>query len=69
MCTQQIFVIRALLLIYTNELTKYISSTNKLFTNDNSILSIVKDTNVSEYDLSSDQQKNVYWFTRRCQSI
>ena len=69
MCTQQIFVIRTLLLIYTNDLTKYISSTNKLLTNDNSILSIVKDTNVSEYDLSSDQKKNLYWFTRRCQSI
>ena len=48
MFTQQIFVIRTLLLIYANDLTKYISSNNKLFTNDNSILSIVKDTNVSE---------------------
>ena len=43
-------------LIYINDLTKAISSTNKLFADDTSIFSIVNDIDVSEHELNSDLQ-------------
>ena len=46
-------------LIYINDLTKAISSTNKLFADDTSIFSIVNDIDVSEHELNSDLMKNI----------
>ena len=43
-------------LIYINDLTKGISSTNKIFADDTSIFSIVNDIDVSEHELNSDLQ-------------
>ena len=42
------------LVIYINDLTKAISSTNKLFPDDTSIFSIVNDIDVSEHELNSE---------------
>ena len=47
-------------LIYINDLTKDISSTNKLFADDASIFSFVNDI-VSEHELSSDLRKIYMW--------
>ena len=48
-------------LIYANDLTKAISSTNKLFSDDTSIFSIVNDIDVSEHELNSDLRKISLW--------
>ena len=48
-------------LIYINDLTKAISSTNKLFADDTSIFSIVNDIDVSEHELNSDLRKISMW--------
>ena len=48
-------------LIYINDLTKDISSTNKLFADDTSIFSFVNDIDVSEHELSSDLRKIYMW--------
>ena len=48
-------------LIYINDLTKIISSTNKLFADDTSIFSIVNDIDVSEHELNSDVRKISMW--------
>ena len=48
-------------LIYINELTKAISSTNKLFSDDASIFSIVNDIDVSEPEFDSDLGKISVW--------
>ena len=48
-------------LIYINDLTKAISSTNKLFANDTSIYSVVNDIDVTEHELNSDPRKISMW--------
>ena len=48
-------------LIYIHYLTKYISSTNKIFADDTSIFSIVNDIDVSERELNSDLKKISMW--------
>ena len=48
-------------LIYINDLTKAISSTNKLFADDTFIFSIVNDIDVSEHELNSDLKKIFMW--------
>ena len=48
-------------LIYINDLTKKISSTNKVFANDTSIFSVVNDIDVSEHELNSDLRKVSIW--------
>ena len=48
-------------LIYLNDITKDISSTNKLFAGDTSIFSIVNDIDVSEHELNSDLRKISVW--------
>ena len=48
-------------LIYINDLTKAISSTNKLFADGTSIFSIVNDIDVSEHELNSDLRKISMW--------
>ena len=48
-------------LIYIYDSTKDISSTNKLFADDTSILSIVNDIDVSEYELNRDLRKISMW--------
>ena len=49
------------LLIDINDLTKAISSTNKLFADDTSIFSVVNDIDVSEHVLNSDLRKISMW--------
>ena len=48
-------------LIYINDLTKDISSTNKLFADDSSIFSIVNDIDISVHELNSDPRKTSKW--------
>ena len=48
-------------LIYINDLTKDISSTNKLFADDTSMFSIVIDIDISKYELNSDLRKISIW--------
>ena len=48
-------------LIYINDLTRAISSTNKLFADDTSISSIVNDIDVSEHELNSDLREVSMW--------
>ena len=48
-------------LIYINDLTKAILSTNKLFADNTSIFSIVNDIDVSEHELNSDLMKISMW--------
>ena len=48
-------------LIYINDLTKDISSTNKLFADDTSIFSVVNDIDVSEHKLNSELRKISIW--------
>ena len=48
-------------LIYIHYLTKYISSTNKIFADDTSIFSVVNDIDVSERALNSDLKKISLW--------
>ena len=49
------------LLIYINDLTKAVSSTNKLFADDTSIFYIVNDMDVSGHELNSDLRKIYMW--------
>ena len=48
-------------LIYINDLTKNISSPNKLFADDTSNFSVVNDINVSGHELNSDLRKISIW--------
>ena len=48
-------------LIYINDLTKDISSSNKLFADDTSIFSVVNDIDVSEHKLNSELRKISIW--------
>ena len=56
-CTQGSVLGPSFFLIYINDLTKAISSTNKLFVDDTSIFSIVNDIDVSEHELNSNLRK------------
>ena len=60
-CTQGSVLGPSFFLIYINDLTKAISSTNKLFVDDTSIFSIVNDIDVSEHELNSDLRKISMW--------
>ena len=60
-CTTGFYIRPFVLLIYKNDLTKAISSTNKLFADDTSIFSIVNDIDVSENELNSDLRKISMW--------
>ena len=44
-----------------NDLTKDMSSTNKLFADDTTIFSVVNDIDVSEHELNSDLRKISMW--------
>ena len=60
-CTTGFCISPLFFLIYINDLTKAISSTNKLFADDTSIFSIVNDIDVSEHELNSDLMKISMW--------